>query len=88
MKHLAGDYYVSKDKYQFIVSKKKIYKSGKMEGQERFVDISFHPTFDRVVDAIGDLCAAEYINGDLSRCRKLCKEMKQNCKEAYESLQV
>ena len=88
MKHLAGDYYVSRDKYQFVLSKKGIFLSGEKEGEDCYRDISFHPTFDRVVDAIGDICAEEWVNGDLHRCKDIADEMKQNCKEAYESLRV
>lgn len=78
-KQVSAKYWISHDKYQFIVAERHLHKSGKKEGQPYYDDIRFYPEWSGVVGFLANECAKEWWHGDISRVQTAIDEMKTAC---------
>ena len=71
------EWWIDKDQYQFIVQRKTKRKTGKKEGEEYFVDQTYHPTHESVIKRIGDLALGEAVNHNIMGCVELIEGFKK-----------
>lgn len=74
MKHLIDDIYLTQDKYQFILLKKGVCKSGKHNGEEKFDEMAYCPTYDSVGRVLTQMGFKQWVNGDFERCKNFISE--------------
>ena len=87
MKHLAGNYYIDADEYQFVVYEKRtVEKEGsKNIGEERYDVISNHATPEQVSEKLCRMGVAEYVNKDWKQCVDFVSESHNNFLKALQN---
>jgi hypothetical protein len=78
MKHLVNDVYIDADKYQFILKKKDVAKTGKNKGGVIYRNIAFPSSAESVFKHIETMSAMEYVNSDWKNMVTMFEEARSN----------
>jgi hypothetical protein len=82
MIHIADDIYLDADRYCFILYEEIEIKTGKRQGEKELVPVSYHATYEQVVNALMNMSIKRtIISKDLIGCVRLIEGAKQKFSE-------